>query len=529
MKLSEAGLKNREEWINAGYVLPEFNRSEVIQKTKDRPTWVHFGIGNIFRAFQCNIAQKLLDEGAMDTGIIAAEGYDDEIVRRICRKHDNYSILVTLQADGNLQKKVIGSITESLTLNNGDFQTLKSIFSAESLQLASFTITEKGYFVDKENKTVQHDLEKGPDCPESYMGKIAALLYERYVANELPIAMVSMDNCANNGDKLKNAVLEFAEAWDCASLIRSGFLDYINDTSKVSFPRTMIDKITPRPDKAVLEILEKDGVEEQEPVITQKNTYIAPFVNAEQVEYLVIQDCFPNGRPPLELARVIFTDKNTVDKVEKMKVSTCLNPLHTALAVFGCLLGYKLIADEMKNSTLKKLVERIGYEEGLPVVTDPEIIDPKSFLQQVIQSRIPNPFMPDTPARIATDTSQKLAVRFGETIKAYTASGTMSASHLKMIPLVFAGWLRYLMGIDDNGEPFELSPDPLLPQLTEYVKDIKLGDSITSDYFEELYCNSDIFGENLFATGLADSVTTYFNEMIKTTGSVNITLEKYVN
>ena len=98
----------------------------------------------------------------------------------------------------------------------------------------------------------------------------------------------------------------------------------------------------------------------------------------------------------------------------------------------------------MDNPVLKKLVEVIGYEEGLPVVVNPGVIDPKKFIDEVVNIRIPNPFMPDTPQRIATDTSQKLGIRFGETIKAYQRSGELSVSSLKRIPLVFAGWLRSL-------------------------------------------------------------------------------------
>ena len=165
----------------------------------------------------------------------------------------------------------------------------------------------------------------------------------------------------------------------------------------------MIDKITPRPNTSVEELLKKDGVQDLDPVITGKHTYVAPFVNSEECEYLVIEDVFPNGRPALEKSGFIFTDRETVDKVERMKVCTCLNPLHTALAVFGCLLDYKLIAEEMKDSTLKTLVERLGYQEGLPVVMDPGILNPKEFLDTVLGIRIPNPFMPDTPQRIATD------------------------------------------------------------------------------------------------------------------------------
>ena len=103
-----------------------------------------------------------------------------------------------------------------------------------------------------------------------------------------------------------------------------------------------------------------DGVEGLDPVITSKNTYVAPFVNAEETEYLVIEDKFPNGREALEAGGLMFTDRETVDKVEKMKVCTCLNPLHTALAIYGCLLGYDKISEEMKDDDLRKMIEIIG-------------------------------------------------------------------------------------------------------------------------------------------------------------------------
>lgn len=114
------------------------------------------------------------------------------------------------------------------------------------------------------------------------------------------------------------------------------------------------------------QLLLKDEIDGLSPVITQKNTYVAPFVNAEECQYLIIEDLFPNGKLPLDEAGIIYTNRETVNKVEKMKVCTCLNPLHTALAIFGCLLGYTLISEEMKNPLLKKLVETIGWKEGMP-------------------------------------------------------------------------------------------------------------------------------------------------------------------
>src|SRR5699024_237932 len=160
----------------------------------------------------------------------------------------------------------------------------------------------------------------------------------------------------------------------------------------------------------------------------------------------------------------------------------------------------------------------------------PGILDPKTFIDQVLNVRIPNPFMPDTPQRIATDTSQKLAIRFGETIKAYEASDSLNVNDLKLIPLVFAGWCRYLMAIDDQGKAFTLSSDPLLDTVCPYVKDIQLGDTVdAATVLKPILENKKIFGVDLYEIGMAEKVCQYFTELIVGPGAVQKTLEKYVS
>lgn len=527
---------DRDAFLAAGYHLPEFDYDTVHKNTVEHPHWIHFGAGNIFRAFQANVAQNLLNSGVLDTGLIAAEGYDYEIIEKSYRPHDNLSILATLKADNTVEKTIVGSIMESLILdskNEAEYARLREIFKNPSLQMASFTITEKGYATANAKgeffPAVAADFEKGPEAPESYLGKVVSLLYTRYTHGALPIAMVSMDNCSHNGDKLYAAVNAFAKAWTDNGLVEAGFLGYVNDQTKVTFTWSMIDKITPRPDAKVEAMLAEDHIGGLDAVVTSKNTYIAPFVNAEECEYLVIEDAFPNGKPALDKGGIIFTDRATVDKVEKMKVCTCLNPLHTALAIYGCLLGYTLISEEMKNPLLKNMVEVIGYKEGLPVVVNPGILDPKKFIDEVVNVRIPNPFLPDSPQRIATDTSQKLSIRFGETIKAYEASPDLHTEDLKLIPLVYAGWLRYLMGIDDEGREFTPSSDPLLEEARQYVADYELSFSPKDlSKLDALLANEKIFGVNLHAIGMDTLVKQYFAELSSGVGAVAAALKKYV-
>ena len=155
-----------------------------------------------------------------------------------------------------------------------------------------------------------------------------------------------------------------------------------------------------------------------------------------------------------------------------------------------------------------------------------------NFLTEVLTVRIPNPFMPDTPQRIATDTSQKLPIRFGETIKAYQASDTLDLADLKMIPLVFAGWLRYLMGIDDTGAAFERSSDPLLDDLTPYLTRFTLGTvpftEDTDKILSPILHKKEIWGVDLYTCGLADPVISGFREMLAGPGAVEKTLKLHV-
>lgn len=535
MKLCLNDIKDAKAWQEKGIEVPAYDVSKIADNTKKHPVWVHFGVGNIFRIFIGGIAEKLIEDGCSDKGIICAETFDYDIVNKIYDPYDNLVLAVTLKPDGSTSKKVIGSLSEAIKASSKDensWDRLKAIFTDSGLQMISFTVTEKGYALKGADGNylpyVIPDLNNGPEAPVGAMAVVTALLYERYLNGAAPLAVVSMDNCSHNGEKLQNAVTTMAKEWLDRGLIEEGFIDYISDEQKISFPWSMIDKITPRPSTEIANGLEADGIEAMQPVITDKNTYIAPFVNAEGPQYLVIEDKFPNGRPALEKAGVYLTDRNTVNEVERMKVTTCLNPLHTALAVYGCVLGYKSIAAEMQDEELTKLVNGIGPVEGMKVVCDPGILSPEEFVKEVIEQRLPNKFIPDTPQRIACDTSQKVGIRYGETIKSYVEKYG-SAKELKYVPIAIAGWLRYLLGVDDEGAAFELSPDPMLEEMQAALAGIKLSDTASiGDKLKPILSNANIFGSDLYKAGIGEKIEEIFAEEIAGPGAVRATLKKYI-
>ena len=518
MKLS---LLSMQALAQKGYLVPAFDIPAMREHTKRAPRWVHFGAGNIFRAFPAVLVQRLLEAGTMDSGLCVAECYDEEIIGRGFAPFDNLTVAVSLKHDGSVDKRVVGSIAEALAYSS-DYARLEDIFTAQSLQIVSMTITEKGYMVrDPEGETME--------APVTIIAKICKLLYARFQAGALPVAMVSLDNCSHNGDLLMAGILAVAESWAKRGAVGEAFLSYLKDPALVSFTWSMIDKITPRPSQDVLEMLKADGLDGMEVTETAKHTFVSAMVNAEECEYLAIEEHFPNGRPPLADVGVIFGTRETVDKIEKMKVCTCLNPLHTALAIFGCLLSHTRISEEMRDETLKKLVREIGYTEGMPVVVDPGIMSAEKFIGEVLEKRFPNPFVPDTPQRIACDTSKKLPVRFGETLKAYVERGKTDLSFLKMIPMVFAGYARYLTGIGDNGQPFALSPDPNLEQLQALVAGYALGKPFDTARLRPLFQNPEYCGVNLYDVHLGEVAEGYFTQMNTGPGAIRKTLEAYLD
>ena len=142
-----------------------------------------------------------------------------------------------------------------------------------------------------------------------------------------------------------------------------------------------------------------------------------------------------------------------------------------------------------------KMARMVAYDEGLPVVPDPGILSPQEFVDELFNDRFPNEYLGDTNLRLAVDVSQMVGNRFGETIKAYVAKYG-DASRLTAIPLGIAGWLRYMLSVDDAGNKYELAPDPM---------------------------NEEI----IYQTGLGEKIETMFREMIAGPAAVKATVHKY--
>ena len=473
----------RREFEEHGIRLPKGDVDAVREAGRKQPAWIHVGGGNLYRAFHAAIAQDLIDAGELSRGVVVMETFRPFTVDELYRPYDDDILQGVMNPDGSLSERVLASTADALFANAErpeDWARAKAYFESPELQLVTVTITEKGYALRTADGSfsaqAESDFASGPAAPKTPMGTFAALLHARY------------------------------------------------------FPWTMIDRITPNPSPETEAALKEQGFDDL-PLIAAGRAHFAGFSNTEQAHYLVVEDSFPNGRPDLSAGGVILCDRETAERADTMKVTACLNPLHTALAVYGCLLGYTRIWQEMEDPDLVALIRHIGYDEDLPVVVDPKVIDPGSFIDELLEKRLPNHALPDAPQRIATDTSQKVPVRFGHTLKAYAENPDLDPSSLTFIPLAIAGWLRYLIGVDDNGAPFDPSPDPLLDELQAQLSPLSLGCADAASVHaaaEPILSNKEIFVVDLYEVGLGAKVEQMLLEELSGPGAVAATIKHYV-
>lgn len=530
MKLTPENLPHKLP--HKGYRLPSYDIHAVRARTFSAPAWLHFGAGNLFRAFPAVLAQRMLTAGLTETGIVCCEGHAPELIDRVYRENDHLFVVATLYPDGFIQKEVVASVTESLHMQE-DHDRLTAVFTAPSLQMVSLTITERAYrYRDMQGRLLPDfalDAQAGPELADaSFFGRLTALCIKRYRAGSPPLALVSLDNFGSNGRRLRRAVMDMAALWLENGLICAG--EFAAVTEQNTYPLTMIDKITPHPDRRTAAQLEADGLSGMRPFVTQKGTHTAAFVGTERPQYLLIEDNFPGGHPPLEQLGIILTSRAIVDRAAHMNICTCLGPTSTALGIFGCLLGYDALYQQMQDVQIVRLITRLSMEESMPMAEDPGIISPEQFVHELLGERYTNPFLPDTPQRLVTDTSQKLSHRFGQTLLAYYHSPlpVHRVSSLTYIPLALAGWLRYLLGVDDTGYAFTRSPDPLLAYLDGLLAHVHLRCApVTEKQLYPLLSSRILFGISLYEVGAADRVTAMFNEMLQGPGAVRRTLIKY--
>ena len=105
----------------------------------------------------------------------------------------------------------------------------------------------------------------------------------------------------------------------------------------------------------------------------------------------------------------------------------------------------------------------------------------------------------------------------------------LDVKSLKFIPMVQAGWCRYLLGVDDEGNTFTVSPDPMYEGLAEKLQGVKVGEPCNvHEVLQPILSDAKIFGVDLYEAGLGEYVESIFAEMTAGRGAVRAALQKHL-
>src|SRR5476649_2037195 len=429
------------ESLPAGVQLPKYDRSLVKSRI------VHLGFGAFHRAHQALLTDRVLNQQGGDWGFCEISLFGDPSLIQSLQRQDNLFTVLEKGAQGN-QAIVVGSVHESMHGSVDGLAAVIEKMAEPQVAIVSLTVTEKGYCIepgsgelDLNHPQIQQDLT-GQHPPATAPGVLVEALRIRHQRGLPGFTVLSCDNIPENGHVVKKAILGMARA-------RSAELAEWID-SHVTFPSTMVDRIVPAATEDTLhEIAEALGG-----VIDPCGIACEPFIQ------WVVEDNFVAGRPAWEEAGAqLVVD---VLPYEEMKLRM-LNGSHSFLAYLGYLAGYQYIDQCMLDDNYAQAARQLMIGEQAPTLHTTGV-DLSAYAQSLL-ARYRNTGLKHRTWQIAMDGTLKLPQRMLDSIRVHLERGTA----FPLLALGVAGWMRYVGGVDDNGDKIDIS-DPLAAQLAELVR-----------------------------------------------------------
>lgn len=409
------------------------------------PGIVHLGLGAFFRAFGAIYVKDAVRMSGGDWGIIGVSLQSPSTRDRLAPQDFVYTA-VTQDADGGETFRKVEIVQDVLVAPENP-EAVLAWMSNPAIRIVTLTVTEKGYCHDPatgrlnlEHPDIVHDLDN--PLPRSAPGFLVCALQRRRDAGLPPFTVLTCDNLPENGRLVRRAVL------DLASKIDPELADWIGAEGR--FPATMVDRITPATKPEDIERLaQKTGYRDEAPVMCE------PF------RQWVVEDDFveaygTDARPDLAAAGAEMVQD--VTPYENMKLRM-LNGTHSSLAYLGYLAGHETIAETVADPVFAGFVKRLWRQEIMPSFAPPEGVDLEAYADELFR-RYSNPAIRHRTWQIAMDGSQKLPQRILGTISDNLDAGRPCPG----LMLAVAGWMRYVGGIDEKGQPIEVK-DPLAAQL----------------------------------------------------------------
>ncbi len=456
---------------------------------------LQYGEGNFLRAFVDYMVDILNGENIFNGSIAIVQPVEMGMVDMLSEQDGLYTVLLRGLENGNkvLEKRIVTSVSDYINPFL-DYDRYISYAKDENLRFVVSNTTEAGIAYEK------CDMETKPQ--KSFPAKVTAFLYERYKNfggdKDKGLVFIPCELIDNNGMMLKKYVIQHALDWN----LENEFLTWVEEANY--FTSTLVDRIvTGYPAKEIDQITEELGYKDN-------------LVDTCEIfhNWVIEGPAFLSEELPFHKVglNVTWTDDAKPYKLRKVRI---LNGAHTSTVLAGYLSGINIVRDLMDNTTFKSYLEKLLFEEVIPVLTLP-YEDVKAFADSVFD-RFANPYIDHLLLSISLNSISKYRARVLPTILEYKEKENKLPP---MLMFSFAALIKFYEG-------YKIENGGLIGK--RGAEEYKINDNIEYlDIFRHLYSdfsdantligkicgNIDMWGTDLNAIdGFTDCVVEYFEKI----------------
>lgn len=420
---------------------------------------VHLGVGAFHRAHQAVYIDRLLaHDSQQHWGIIGVNirPQDSQAFARFIQQEGEY-VLKTMAADGETNYEHIRSIVKQIDGSQAP-EKVDTALADANIQLVTSTVTEGGYYLDENRRLMLEHPAIEADVAGA-RNTLYAFLYAglklRSETSKAKITLLCCDNLRHNGELLKTGLMQFLAAKEDSLLAQ-----WVE--TNVSFPCSMVDRITPKPSQQHI-----DDVQTRFAVDDKMTVMGEDFIQ------WVVEDNFAGEKPKLDLVGVQFVKDVVPFEEAKIRI---LNAGHTCVTYQAALKGFTYFDEAMRDEELKQYFTDFILQDSIPAIGD-SVVDLSAYFG-IIAQRFSNANIGDTVERICTDGYAKFPIFVFPTLEGIYRKGGTPNKTLQGI----ASWFTFIQ-LSNQGKLNTPYHEPNKTALTAFSNDEAGIQAFTTDRF----------------------------------------------
>jgi tagaturonate reductase len=351
---------------------------------------VQFGEGNFLRAFADWMIDEVNARQLFRGNVLVAQPIRQGMAATLNEQDGVYTLLMRGVQNGKVvEARRIITATRRAVNPYEQWAELQAAFRSPDLRFVVSNTTEAGITYVPE--AFAHGI-----CPESFPAKVAALLYERYVAvhgdRKKGLVFLPCELIDRNGDNLRRTVLEHAQNW----ALPGAFAAWVTEANY--FLNTLVDRIVPGYPRAEAAKLQAELGYDDKLIVAAEYFHLWVIEGPQH-----LSEELPFTKAGLN---VVWTNDLAPYRTRKVRV---LNGAHTSSVLAAYLAGLDTVRDMMEDPVFGAFVRRAVFDEILPTIALPEA-EKRAYAESVLE-RFRNPFVRHELLSIALNSVSKWKVR----------------------------------------------------------------------------------------------------------------------